>query len=201
MKILFLSNNQISAPLFRWLAEREDVTVLRGKISREHLGRLRPDWVVSYSYRHLLEDDVLRVLPGRFLNLHISLLPYNRGADPNTWSFLEDTPKGVSIHLIDAGIDTGPTLVQREIAFEDAGVTLAESYRSLHAQLRALFIENWACLRLGEIDPQPQTGAGSFHRSVEFAAMRDRLLGPQGWNVTVRLLKQRFQQMANSAQT
>ncbi len=179
-----------------WLAEREDVSVLSSKVSADDVGKFLPDWVVSYSYRHILGNDVLRMIPGKCVNLHISLLPYNRGADPNTWSFLEDTPKGVTIHLIDAGIDTGPTLVQREVAFEDTGVTLAESYQRLHAELRALFVENWPALRVGGIEPKAQACAGTFHRSAELAALKERLLGPQGWNVTVRLLKERFRRMS-----
>ncbi|MCL0081308.1 hypothetical protein M1N64_03665 [Peptococcaceae bacterium] len=44
---------------------------------------------------------------GRAINLHISFLPWNRGADPNFWSFIENAPVGVSIHYLDEGIDTG----------------------------------------------------------------------------------------------
>ena len=39
------------------------------------------------------------------VNLHISYLPFNRGSHPNYWSFVENTPKGVSIHEIDEQIE------------------------------------------------------------------------------------------------
>ncbi len=52
------------------------------------------------------------------INLHISFLPWNRGAHPNFWSFYDDTPKGVTIHLIDEGIDTGAIIYQKEITFD-----------------------------------------------------------------------------------
>ena len=52
-------------------------------------------------------------LPDRVVNLHIAYLPYNRGADPNLWSVLEDTPAGVSIHYVDEGVDTGDIIAQR----------------------------------------------------------------------------------------
>ena len=38
--------------------------------------------------------------------MHISYLPFNRGAHPNYWSFKDNSPKGVTIHFIDNGIDT-----------------------------------------------------------------------------------------------
>lgn len=172
------------------------MSVLCNRISAHDVGRFQPDWVVSYSYRHILGTDVLRTIPGKFVNLHISLLPYNRGADPNTWSFLEETPKGVTIHLIDPGIDSGPILVQRELTFEDTGVTLAESYQRLHAELHAMFIENWPAIRVGGIEPKAQIGAGTYHRSADLAALKDRLLGPEGWNIAIWLLKERYQQMS-----
>lgn len=45
----------------------------------------------------------------------MSYLPYNKGTHPNYWSFIENTPKGVMIHEIDKGIDTGNIIVQKKI--------------------------------------------------------------------------------------
>ena len=64
------------------------------------------DFIISYGYRHILKKDLIEMFPRKIANLHISLLPWNRGADPNLWSFLEDTPKGVTIHYIDCSVDT-----------------------------------------------------------------------------------------------
>jgi len=41
------------------------------------------DFIISYGYRHLLPQEVIDEFPGRAINLHISMLPWNRGADPN----------------------------------------------------------------------------------------------------------------------
>src|SRR5690606_983365 len=70
------------------------------------------DLLVSFGYRHILKD-----LSVPAVNIHISMLPWNRGADPNFWSWLDHTPKGVTVHLMDQGIDTGPIIAQREVAF------------------------------------------------------------------------------------
>ncbi|HUX61123.1 MAG TPA: formyltransferase family protein, partial [Ignavibacteriaceae bacterium] len=59
------------------------------------------DFIVSYGYRNIIGKPVLDKFQGRAINLHISYLPWNRGADPNLWSFFDNTPKGVTIHFLD----------------------------------------------------------------------------------------------------
>ena len=52
------------------------------------------------------------------LNLHISYLPFNKGAHPNFWSFAENTPSGVTIHKINKKIDSGNIIYQKILDFE-----------------------------------------------------------------------------------
>src|SRR5687768_13309593 len=73
------------------------------------------DFVVSFGYRYIIPARYIDHYRGRMVNIHISLLPWNRGSDPNFWSWFDRTPKGVSIHAIDPGIDTGDVLAQREV--------------------------------------------------------------------------------------
>ena len=68
----------------------------------------------------LLKKRVLNNIIIPIVNLHISYLPWNRGAHPNFWSFFDATPTGVSIHLIDKGIDTGPIIVQKKVKLDPA---------------------------------------------------------------------------------
>ena len=139
------------------------------------------DWIVSYGYRHIIRPEVIAKYPKRIVNLHISLLPWNRGADPNIWSYLEDTPKGVSIHLIDAGIDTGPILCQQEVAMERVD-TIESSYWKLCEAIELLFAERWPDIRDESIAPIPQKGAGSYHRSRDLDPYRHLLTW--GWDTT-----------------
>lgn len=120
-------------------------------------------YLVSYGYRYILRRDVLDRFPGRAVNLHISYLPFNRGSDPNLWSFLEDSPKGVTIHLLDEGVDTGMILRQREVAMQPDD-TLATSYARLSTAIEDLFEAMWPAFVAGEVPPTPQVGAGSVHR-------------------------------------
>lgn len=191
-KILFLTNNDVSQSLIQWLEKRVDLSVCEEKINAEYIQRFDPDLVISYSYRHIIKSDVLDLKPGKFINLHISYLPYNRGADPNIWSFLENTLKGVTIHLIDEGLDTGLVLVQKQIEFDEKNNTLNSSYRTLQKAIQDLFIENWEGLRDGTIEAKPQKGVGSYHHSREFAAVKQELLGDEGWDVTIEMLRYRY---------
>ena len=123
------------------------------------------DFIVSYGYQHILRADVLDRFENRIINLHISYLPHNRGSDPNLWSWLTDSPKGVTIHQMDAGLDTGDILVQKEVRFQNQGETLATSYQKLRDSIESLFIENWSAIRAGKIKATPQKHEeASLHR-------------------------------------
>lgn len=143
------------------------------------------DLMVSYGYRHIIRPDVVSGFARRIVNLHISLLPWNRGADPNVWSFLEDTPKGVSIHYIDPGIDTGELLCRREVKM-DSSDTLKSSYEKLAVNIESLFVAHWPAIRNHAIEGEPQKGQGSYHKSKDLDAYRHLLT--DGWNTPVSQL-------------
>lgn len=85
-------------------------------------------------------------MQGQIFNLHISLLPYNREASPNFFSFIENTSKGVTIHQIDEGLDTGPILAQKELFFDESKETFASGYEKLILEIQMLFKENWSSI-------------------------------------------------------
>ena len=65
------------------------------------------EFLVSHGYRHILAAPVLSALPHSAINLHISYLPWNRGAHPALWSVLEETP-GAHDPRDAPSVDTGP---------------------------------------------------------------------------------------------
>ena len=140
------------------------------------------DFLISYGYRHIISKSVLVRFSRRAINLHISYLPWNRGADPNVWSFLDDTPKGVTIHYLDEGLDTGDILIQRTVAHRPDD-TLRSSYDRLKAAVEALFVETWPHIRTGRQPSFPQPPGGSCHRSRDRAAIEHLLT--QGWETPV----------------
>ncbi len=145
------------------------------------------DYVVSYRYRHIIKQDLLDFLSGKIINLHISLLPWNKGADPNLWSFLENTPKGVTIHFIDKGIDTGDIIAQKELFFDPEVETLGSTYEKLNSEIVRLFKDVWPRIRAGQAAGIKQLPGGALHMSKD----KERfgyLLEKQGWNTPVKEL-------------
>lgn len=195
MKILFLTNNDVSAGLSDWLARDNELIVWSDKLDAATLREIGPDHVVSYSYRHLISRQTLDALPQKFTNLHISLLPYNRGADPNFWSIVERTPPGVTIHQISPGMDEGDVYVQAQVSFDLADHTLTTSYNFLQQRIQALFKEHWASISTGTMAVRPQIGEGTKHFAREFAALKDQLLGAEGWDVPLPLLLERYDRL------
>lgn len=125
------------------------------------------DFVISYGYRHILKKTIIESSDAHIINLHISYLPWNRGAHPNFWSFFDCTPSGVSIHLIDEGVDTGPILYQRYVNFSKDQNTFSQTYQQLISEIETLFKENLKEIISGTYKALPQRRKGTYHRVAD----------------------------------
>ena len=153
-------------------------------IDTEYLQTHSVEFAVSYRYRHIIQKAVIDNLNGNIINLHVSFLPWNRGADPNLWSFLEDTPKGVSIHYIDEGIDTGDIIAQKELLFNNDAETLASTYKKLNDEILELFKMYWEPIINGNTDRKKQMQTGSFHKISDKKTFQF-LITDKGWETPV----------------
>ena len=102
------------------------------------IDRLRPDWIVCAGFMRILGDSVLTAYPSRIINTHPALLPSFPGAH-GVRDALEYGVRvtGCTVHLVDAGVDTGPILAQRAIDIregEDEG-TLHERIKVVEREL------------------------------------------------------------------
>ena len=97
------------------------------------------------------------------INCHQSYLPWNRGADPNLWSFVDDTPKGVTIHKIEEKIDQGDILLRKKIKINPDYHTFETSYELLLRHLDYLLIDNFDDLVNNKIKPLKQPNFGTFN--------------------------------------
>lgn len=136
------------------------------------------DWIVSYGYRHILRRPILDRFPRRAINLHISFLPWNKGAHPNYWSWADGTPSGVTIHEIDEGVDTGPIIAQRMLCMSPER-TFADTYSQLQFEIEEMFARSWPVIRSGKASSHAQTHAGSVRRARELPTW------PNGWNARI----------------
>ncbi|MFC2144243.1 methionyl-tRNA formyltransferase [Acidobacteriota bacterium] len=130
----------------------------------EAIRALRPDIGLSVMFGYILQAEFLALFSRGVINLHPSLLPFNRGPHPNVWSIVEGTPAGATIHYIDEGIDTGDIIAQRDVIVEptDTGGSL---YAKLETCCVELFRETWPMIKRGTAPriPQPPE-AGTSHR-------------------------------------
>ena len=138
------------------------------------------DFVVSFGYKHILSKEIINKLGCPIFNLHISLLPLNRGAHPNFWSFYDNTQAGVTIHLVDEGIDTGPIVFQKIISFSKAEKTFRKTYDRLINEVETLFEDNLEKLLENRWTAIPQKGSGTFHRSLDLPK------NFAGWNSQIK---------------
>jgi methionyl-tRNA formyltransferase len=184
MKVLFLGPSDAETLAYLRSVE-ENVEVTMERLTDELIDSTQQDFLVSHGYRYIIPRGILDRFPRRAINLHISLLPWNRGADPNLWSFIENTPKGVSIHYLDEGVDTGDIIDQREIHFHGDD-TLRTSYERLQHEITALFREVWPAIRIGACEGRRQEGMGSYHRSRDKERVAHRLT--RGWDTPVKAL-------------
>ncbi|HTS35716.1 MAG TPA: formyltransferase family protein [Candidatus Solibacter sp.] len=108
----------------------------------QRIRSVHADIAVSVLFGYILGTDFLESFPLGCINLHPALLPHNRGAYPNVWSIVDKTPSGVTLHYVDAGVDTGDVIAQKEVPVKltDTGETL---YRRLETEALELFKTTW----------------------------------------------------------
>ncbi|GIW06394.1 MAG: methionyl-tRNA formyltransferase [Dehalococcoidia bacterium] len=125
----------------------------------DRLAALQPDVIVVAAFGQILRPNVISIPPHGILNVHASLLPRWRGAAPIPAAILAgDTETGVTIMLIDPGLDTGPMLAKAAIPIteDDTTGTLTEKLAVLGADLLIRVLPEWVA---GRIIPEPQDDA------------------------------------------
>jgi methionyl-tRNA formyltransferase len=160
---------------------------------RDRLAAICPDAIIVVGYGRIIPQWMIDLPRFGNLNLHASLLPKYRGAAPIQWAIASgESVTGVTTMRIDAGLDTGDILLQREIsiALEDTAETLGPRLADLGADLT---VQTLRALENGEIRPTPQNhsqatlapilkkedGRMDFARSAN--ELFNRLRGFQPW--------------------
>lgn len=160
---------------------------------RTTLTAFHPDAIIVVGYGRIVPHWMLDLPRLGNINLHASLLPKYRGAAPIQWAIANgETVSGVTTMRIDAGLDTGDILLQREehITRTDTSETLAPRLASIGSDL---MVGTLSGLELGTIQPRPQEhdkatlapiltkedGRIDFHRSA--LEIHNRLRGFQPW--------------------
>ena len=132
---------------------------LRGESVRSQLAELAPDVIVVAAYGRFLPPAILDLPLHGCLNIHPSLLPRHRGPSPVATAILDgDGITGVSLMLLDEGMDTGPVIAQREypLTGQETAGELTGTLFDMGADLLADSIGPWVS---GELTAQAQDDA------------------------------------------
>lgn len=176
--ILLLGHNIKPLNIINALEEKGCSVKFRSEKIKDYKEIYNYDFIISYGYRHIIKQECIEKINNPIINLHISYLPFNRGAHPNFWSFYDETPSGVSIHLVDSGIDTGPILFQKKISF-DKEKTFSETYIALKKEIEKLFLMNVDNILKKNWSPIKQKNKGTFH------SLNDLPSSFKGWDSNI----------------
>lgn len=171
MDLVFLGVNDVGLKIYEWLCQRSNVTVnalITTEEQLELIPRLEPELVISVGYDHLVPAEILSVPDRGSLNLHPSLLPYNRGKSPNVWTIVKGTPAGVTLHFMDKSFDTGRIVAQKRVETD-----FADTGKDLHNRLERaqfdLFVDTWPSIEDGDFEVTPQSETvGEYHSTEDF---------------------------------
>ena len=161
--------------------------------SCEYFQRIAPDAVVIIAYGQIISPRLIAIPRLGWINLHASLLPKYRGAAPINWAIINgEKVTGLTTMQIDAGLDTGPTLLTYK-----TGIAENETAPDLTAQLAEagapLIVETLRKLAAGEISPVPQDESkatlapilkkedGRIDWSLTAFDIHNRIRGMQPW--------------------
>lgn len=192
MKVLFLSNNDNAKGLYEWISKRCDAEFTDKRINEEYVRSVNPDLIISYNYNYIISKSCIDAVDGRIINMHISYLPWNRGFSPNIWSFIDNTDKGVTIHMLSEKLDEGDILFQRKIDFNPKKETFESTYKKLNDAIVELFIENWSAFQSGEYKTlaKKQRGKGSYHTMADLKKLQETV--PFDWSDNVEDFLKRY---------
>ena len=116
----------------------------------------QPDLIAVTAFGRILPPVILEMPPKGCVNVHGSLLPKYRGAAPIQWAVINgEQETGITTMLMDAGMDTGPMLLQERVPIEpeDTAGSLSEKLSKVGG---ALLVETIRRLKAGTLTPRPQ---------------------------------------------
>jgi len=160
---------------------------IKSESSQDFLKRLAPDAIVIIAYGQIVPARLLTIPRLGWLNVHGSLLPKYRGAAPIHWAIANgETVTGLTTMQINAGMDTGPTLLKREVAIgpDETSPELAARMSAIGADL---IVETLLQFDRGEIAPTPQDD-----KEVSYAPILKKEDGRIHWRQTAQQIYNRM---------
>lgn len=129
---------------------------------------------VSVLFGHLIPESIISHFGINIINLHPSLLPIGRGADPIPWAIIDNQRQGVTIHVLQEKLDAGQIVSQLEleVGFDMTSGQIYELAMKKLLQLFKEYMDRWP----DELNIRPQSEKISYHREGELLSLRADLV-------------------------
>jgi methionyl-tRNA formyltransferase len=173
--VIFIPSDASHADQLLQLAQLPHERILVGRSLTEPsilhgLRELHLDIGVSIHFRYRMPPQILELPRIGWVNLHPSYLPYNRGVHTPSWTILDGTRAGATLHFMDEQFDTGDIIEQREVPVLPSDTAHLLYARILEAEFQ-LFSDAWPNLTCGACSRKPQhPDEGTAHRSSDLAS-------------------------------
>lgn len=184
-------DQKISSPAVKILAQKHDIPIFQpekfNENATEELKRLKPDLVIVAAYGKILPKSALKIPAFGAINVHVSLLPKYRGPSPIQNALLQgEKETGVTIMLMDEGMDSGDIISQKSIAIEphDNTKTLTEKLSSMGTDFLLETVPLWVKRK---IQPKQQD-----HSQATLCQLIDREDGHIYWSETAESIYNRY---------
>lgn len=154
----------------------------------EWLNKHQIEFIISDRARFLVRKDVIEQYPNKIINLHPSFLPWCKGYNPIIAGLIKNQCLGVTIHHINAGIDTGDILLQSPIHVSEND-TLRTLYDKHRETMLLMLKDNLDDLLTNKITSLPQHPLlGSLHKKDQFPVILDKL--PNSWDTSATWVRE-----------
>jgi len=167
--ICFLGYSKNKSKLISFLKNKKNIKLIQLYNKNLTLKEAsKADLIISFGYKKIIKKKILKIVKRPIINLHISYLPFNRGTHPNYWSFIEKTPKGITIHEMDEKIDEGKIIKRKKIHLNklvnSKNLTFQNTYNLLKNEIEDLFINNFDMILSYKYKTFKARGKGSYHK-------------------------------------
>jgi methionyl-tRNA formyltransferase len=182
---LFLGYKKNQTSLFNFLKKKNFIVVNYQKIPPLKIFK-QSDLILSFGFRKIISENFIKKIKKPIYNIHLSYLPFNRGAHPNFWSFIENTPPGVSIHIINKRIDNGDIILRKKIIFNvnlAKFSTFKKTYNYLFLEAEKLFKNNFNKIYNKKYKKKLNNKIGTFHNKKDLPKWM------RNWNMNISLAK------------
>lgn len=151
---------------------KEPIKVGSFKETEKILRETTPDYLLSVHFPHIFKPEVLTIPKIGCLNLHPSLLPFNRGRHSYQWAIIDGTPHGATLHWMDEGVDTGDIALQIEIPVYPFDTTHTLYLRTCEVELDLL---NIALPRMRDrnLPRKNQGNNGTSHKGKDLDSIKE----------------------------